>query len=314
MLQRSLRYNTETFIEKANKIHHNKYDYSSSEYKGCESPIKIICPIHGEFWQIPTYHLSGNGCPICGRDKVMKSIKRCSLEDFKDKASKKHNNFFDYSKVNFSSLNDKVCIICPIHGEFWQNAHSHLIGTGCPSCSRKKKYTTSSFIEKAKEVHRNKYSYEEVNYVNNHTKVKITCPKHGYFLQTPAHHLQGVGCPYCSTSRGNNLIQNYLDARGISYIREKRFNFCRNKQPLPFDFYLPDYGACIEFQGEQHFNENNFNIGYSNEELKKIFEELKYRDSLKKKFCEDSSLLFIEISYKEIDEIESILDDYLVFN
>ena len=309
MLKRSLRYNTEKFIEKANKVHNNKYDYSKSVYKGCGNKIEIVCPIHGSFWQIPTYHLSGNGCFICGREKVKNSIRRYSLEDFKEKASKKHNNFFDYSKVEFSNLHDKVCIICPIHGEFWQSAYSHLMGTGCPSCSRKKQYDTLSFIEKAKEIHGNKYSYDKVSYINTHTKVEITCPKHGVFLQTPAHHLQGVGCPYCSISKGNDLIQEYLDYKGISYIREKRFKLCRNKQPLPFDFYLPDYGVCIEFQGEQHYNKECFAIGNRNKDI--LFKELKHRDKLKKKFCNDSGLILIEISYTEKNNISNILNNYL---
>ena len=60
-----------------------------------------------------------------------------------------------------------------------------------------KKLTTEEFISKAKEVHGNKYDYSKVEYVNNHTKVCIICPKHGEFWQTPNHHLLGHGCSKC---------------------------------------------------------------------------------------------------------------------
>lgn len=57
---------TESFIERAKTIHNNKYDYSKVEYKDCHTPVCIICPIHGEFWQKAYMHLDGNGCKECG--------------------------------------------------------------------------------------------------------------------------------------------------------------------------------------------------------------------------------------------------------
>ena len=82
-----MRSNTQEFIEKARKIHGDKYDYSRVEYINCYTPIIIICPIHGEFKQAPTNHLAGKGCPSCSRNKKMtqdeflERAKKCMAEN-----------------------------------------------------------------------------------------------------------------------------------------------------------------------------------------------------------------------------------------
>ncbi len=119
---------------------------------------------------------------------------------FVNKANSIHNGKYDYSKVEYKGAKEKVCIICPIHGEFWQTPSNHTHKTkpkGCPKCNGGIRGNKSEFIEKAKKVHGDKYDYSKVEYINNHTKVCITCLKHGEFWQTPAAHLRGQGCKFC---------------------------------------------------------------------------------------------------------------------
>ena len=125
-----------------------------------------------------------------------------TVQEFTEKAKKVHGDKYDYSKVEYINNKTKVCIICPEHGEFWQTPDSHLRGRGCRQCSiksmkDKQRLSTEDFIEKAKEIHGNKYDYSKVDYVNSQTKVCIICPKHGEFWQTPLNHLKGKGCPDC---------------------------------------------------------------------------------------------------------------------
>lgn len=133
-------------------------------------------------------------------------------EEFINKATSKHGNKFDYSKVEYKNNKTKVCIVCPEHGEFWQTPNSHLRGKGgCPKCAeelknKKRAYTQEQFIEKARNVHGSKYNYSKVKYEHNKTKVCIICPEHGEFFQTPNSHLQGIGCPKCNKS--NKLTKN----------------------------------------------------------------------------------------------------------
>ena len=133
-----------------------------------------------------------------------------TVQEFTEKAKKVHGDKYDYSKVEYINNKTKVCIICPEHGEFWQTPDSHLRGRGCRQCSiksmkDKQRLSTEDFIEKAKEIHGNKYDYSKVDYVNSQTKVCIICPKHGEFWQTPLNHLKGKGCPDCY---GNKKFQN----------------------------------------------------------------------------------------------------------
>lgn len=124
--------------------------------------------------------------------------KRLTTEEFIRRAKAVHGDKYDYSKVEYKNRKSRVCIICPIHGEFYQLPNSHLIGCGCPSCSGCAKYTTESFIQKAREVHGDKYDYSKVEYKNSHTEVCIICPKHGEFWQKPSGHLSGYGCAQCA--------------------------------------------------------------------------------------------------------------------
>jgi len=128
------RLSKEEFVELANKIHKNKYDYSKVDYINKHTKICIVCPVHGEFWQSPNNHLSNNGCPKCWKERNLTS-KLSNTEDFIKKAKAVHGDKYDYSKVNYKHSLEKICIICPKHGEFWQTPNMHLNGEGCPTCS-----------------------------------------------------------------------------------------------------------------------------------------------------------------------------------
>lgn len=195
-----LRTNKESFIKESNEVHQCKYDYSGVDYKGVTTKVKIICPIHGEFWQAPRIHLKGCGCPKCGFER-QNDATRLTTEEFIIRANKIQGNKYDYSKVEYVDYNTKVCIICPEHGEFYQTPNKHLLGQGCPKCGNTKKLSLTEFIERSRKIHGNKYDYSKARYVNNGTKVCIICPIHGEFWQTPHNHLIGRGCNKCKNNK-----------------------------------------------------------------------------------------------------------------
>jgi len=184
---------TQQFIEDAYCKHGDKYNYKLVDYKGSNKKIKIICPIHGMFEQKPNNHLNGNNCPKCSY--INRGCK--STQQFIIDARKIHDDKYNYSLVQYKNSNTKIKIICPEHGVFEQKPNNHLNGNNCPKCSCKYK-SIDKFIKEAKEVHSDKYDYSLVKYRNAHTKVKIICPVHGIFEQTPNHHIQGQGCKKCS--------------------------------------------------------------------------------------------------------------------
>lgn len=244
---------TAQFIEKARIVHGNKYDYSKAKYKGSKIKICIICPIHGEFWQMPTNHLKGCGCQKCAKKG------KINVDEFIEKAKQIHGDKYSYDLINKISESKKIKIICKKHGIFEQYYHHHLQGSGCPMCSNNKKSTTEKFIEEAKKIHGDKYDYSKVEYINNHTPVCIICPKHGEFWQMPTNHiLSKSNCPLCNESKLEEEINLLLNENTIENIRQKKFNNIKNINPLPFDFYLPKYNVVIECQGIQHFEKSPF--------------------------------------------------------
>ena len=132
--------NTEEFLEKAKGVHGDKYDYSKVLYNGNKKKVCIIChkknilgEEHGEFWQRPNDHLTGYACPKCGNNYVP------TTEEWVAHAKIVHDNKYDYSKTKYVNATTKVCVICPIHGEFLQNPNNHLNGAGCPNCNNDNK-------------------------------------------------------------------------------------------------------------------------------------------------------------------------------
>lgn len=297
----------EEFIDKAKKVHGDKYDYSNVEYRDNKTKVRIICPVHGEFEQRPNNHLSGQGCPYCG------GTKKLTTEEFISRAKKIHNNKYNYSMVTYTGWNNKVKIICPVHGEFEQIPFDHLRGHGCVKCmgddiSKNKTKPYTLFVEEAIKKHNSKYTYDTSTYVNRNTKMKIICPVHGEFWQTPHNHLSGQGCPYCNDSVLEKEVESLLLENKINYINKCTSSILKWLERQHLDFYLPDYGIAIECQGIQHFEETDF--------FEDSLDDIKRRDERKRKNCEEHGVkilyygnLHIDYPYQVIEDKEELLKE-----
>lgn len=270
----------ETFIERSNKIHNHKYNYLKVNYINSKTKVCIICPLHGEFWQTPTAHMEGNGCKLCGNEKQYDKLRHDSFY-FINKSNIVHNNKYDYSKVEYLNSRTKVCIICPIHGEFWQNADSHLRGHGCQKCVNTYHYTTKEWIEEAKKIHNNKYDYSKSIYKGSKKDICIICTTHGEFLQRPNTHLNGHGCPKCKSSHIEEEIINLLLENNIKFDYQKKFEWL-GLQSL--DFFIPKYNVAIECQGIQHFQ----NVDYFGGE--NGLKQRKEKDKIKRNLCNKNGI------------------------
>ena len=260
--------NTKEFIKKAKSIHGDKYDYSKVNYVNNCTKVCIICPIHGEFWQIPRNHYHNGGCYLCGKESM--KVKRCmSIEEFVKRAVEIHGNKYDYSKVVLNGSFNNITIICPEHGEFQQTPSAHINNKhGCPICGRisannSKKLTNDVFIEKAKKIHGDKYDYSKVDYIDYNTHVTIICPEHGEFQQTPDSHLQGKGCSKCSHSQSNDEteIKEYIEQFHVK-VEERQRNVI---PPYEIDIFLPEINVGIEYNGirwhtDKFKTDNNYHL------------------------------------------------------
>jgi very-short-patch-repair endonuclease len=209
--------------------------------------------------------------------------------DFIERAKKCHGDKYDYSKSTYYRSLDKLIIICKKHGEFKQTPNMHLNGQGCPKCAIEKRAkekilkSNGNFQNDAKKCHGDKYDYSLVNYVNYKNKIKIICPKHGVFEQTPDTHLRNHGCPKCShpskmltvkefIQKSNNIHGNVYDYSLVEYIgaHEKVKIICKKhgeflQKP---NAHLDGQGCpvCNNSKGEekiiQFLKENNINFEY----------------------------------------------------
>jgi hypothetical protein len=276
------------------KLHNNKYNYSLVEYVNNKTKIKIICPEHGEFNQIPKNHSNGNGCPICAiSSKRAKQSKDISIliNEFK----KINNNKYDYSLVEYINNKTKVKVICPEHGEFKVGPSHHLNGVGCSKCSLNYRKSNDEYIKDCSVIHNNKYDYTFVKFKNNKSDILVICPEHGKFKQNAGHHLYGSGCPSCKQSIGEREIQKILDINNIKYQKEKKFDDCLSNlgYKLKFDFYLVDYNMCIEYDGVQHFRPIEYFGGHES------FLKTKENDDIKDEYCIKNNIILKRISYNQ---------------
>lgn len=302
------RLTTEEFIKKAKEIHGDRYDYSKVVYVSAKKKVCIICPEHGEFWMEPANHLSGQNCSKCAGGVSI------DTEEFIKRAKRIHGDRYDYSKVKYVNAQVKICIICPIHGEFWQTPNGHLSGKNCPKCVGGVRMTQDEFVKRANEVHNFKYDYSKVEYKNAKTKVCIICPEHGAFWQTPEKHIKREqGCPKCNISELEHKVMKVLRDNNINYDFQYPLNWVKNKEGnyLKLDFYLPEYKIGIECQGRQHFEPVN---KFGGEEQ---FYENRERDKRKLNMCKEHNidLLYFtetkrcEYPYKVITNLDDLINE-----
>ena len=132
---------------------------------------------------------------------------------FIEKARAVHGDRYDYGKVVYVRVRDKVVITCKRHGDFEQRACNHLTGGGCSKCSGKHQHSTAEWIIEAKKTHGDRYDYSKVVYVRAHDRVIITCKEHGDFEQQPFSHLAGRGCAKCSGTHQYSTAEWIIEAK-----------------------------------------------------------------------------------------------------
>lgn len=221
--------NSKLFLEKLNKVHNNKYVYDEYASISTNTKMKIICGIHGIFYQLPHNHLK-QGCPDCGKETRAKVLTK-SLPHLLEQFQEIHKNIYDYSLLTQDiTSHKKIRIICEAHGVFEQTVHNHLLGKGCKVCAQiqngiKSRSSLEAFVNKASDKHNSFYDYSESVYKTALVKLNIKCPIHGIFQQTPNKHLSGQGCPNCrfekqgwSKTVFNQFCQVNNDGLGILYI------------------------------------------------------------------------------------------------
>lgn len=179
--------------------------------------------------------------------------KRLTQEEFIERCLKVHKNKYDLSKTIYKNMQSKIEVICKMHGVFLIAPQHFLEGTMCSFCNKERLRTLRSknviqFKTEANAMHREKYDYKHSVYKNNNIKLKILCPDHGIFEQTPANHLRGHGCLLCSKMKKSKKECNlaaWLSAY-TSVDQNYKPSWLGRKE---IDIYLPEYDIGVEYNG-----------------------------------------------------------------
>lgn len=294
---------TEQFIQDAIKVHGDKFDYSEVNYINATTKVKIKCKNNHYFLLRPSDHTNlGIGCAKCSYSNNGKHNKY-TINQLFDLLSNKYPDYEFIIDDNYKNISSKIIAKCSKHGQIIKKASSFIVGQICEECSGNKigKLNKDFFIKQSIKIHDDYYDYSLSTIKSAQIKTKIICPKHGGFLQTPNAHMNGQGCPICNFSKGELAILKWLKSNNINYNHQHKFKDCKNKRELPFDFYLPNYNLCIEYQGEYHFHAYERVGGNNGLKLRQI------RDNIKRQYCQENNIKLLEIPYTNIDDVDMIL-------
>lgn len=297
----------EEFIRRSKEIHKEKFNYDKVEYINANVRVELLCNDCGEwFFQTPGMHLSGKSCGRCfGNRKI-------SLKDFLRTAAEVHNNYYNYSKSNYTAMPDKITISCPEGHDFLQVARDHLQGYGCNICSGNVKKSKEQFIKDSIRIHFDRYDYDKILYVNFKTKVEILCNACGkYFWQRPNSHVTGKGCPACKFSKGEKKVAKILNDMEISFKPQATFIGLKFKNSLRVDFHLLDLGMVIEYDGEQHFADSTWYR--NNNRNASDFEEVRNKDLIKNNYFRNNRIPLLRIPYwrSDTNEMNKMISQFI---
>lgn len=229
------------------------YDLSKVEYITATVKVRIICKKHGEKLISPFHLLNGRRCKECMGGKLATRFRADIIEVIK-KANEVHNYKYDYSKFKYINSQTKGIIICKEHGEFFMDMNHHINREQkCNICKTEEirhsveESLLTTFVEKSKNLHGDRYSYDYVIYLTAKDPVLVTCPKHGNFQVTPDNHINALsGCPKCShkISLGELEIRTFIESLGLKVICNKPLLDRKH-----IDIFIPSLNIGIEYCG-----------------------------------------------------------------
>ena len=293
----------EEYVNELNAI--NADVHVIGKYSRTHTPIMHRCTIHDYEWMAsPANILKGKGCPKC-RSLKLRSAKSKTHEQYVKEIRQCNKNIVVLERY----INNRTNILhqCLVDNHIWSAAPVNILsGSGCPACASRKQSMerTKKHEDYVEEVYAVNSDIDVVEkYAGAETKILHRCKIDGYeWYALPSNILSGHGCPMCNVSIGEREVKYYLINHNISYIYQHTFDDCKNKKALPFDFYLPDYNACIEYDGEQHFRPVEYFGGEDG------FMRRQHNDKIKTTYCKLNNITLLRIRYDQY--VSSVLDDF----
>lgn len=271
------------------------------QYVDANTSILHHCLIHNIDWETtPNRVLHGAGCKECGKDKYRKARLK-THEQYVEEVSLINPDI----KVIGKYIEAKTPIehYCKIHNMSWEASPDNILhGYGCPQCGGNIKKTHKEYTD---ELYKYNPDIEVTGeYINAKIPITHKCKICGYeWPIAPSNILSGQGCPQCQESQGERQVRQWLENHDIIYSYQKIFTDCRDKKMLPFDFYLPEYNLCIEYDGKQHFEPVDFS-GNGKSVALACFMMTQKHDEIKNNYCKDNNIHLLRIPYFKNVEYE----------
>ena len=255
----------------------------------------------GELWEVKANNfINGNRCKYCREKSKIKTSNK-----YKKELHDKYNGNIEMVG-KYQSHDTKIKHKCLKHKTVFTSSPSNALRKNkkflCPSCvgensNEYQKKSIEELIKNLKDKHNDRIILAG-EYVNTHTKTLFKCTECSKtFNSEPNQVIRLSGCPYCNSSKGELLIDDLLTENNIYFEREKRFDDCRYKKALPFDFYIPSTNTLIEFDGLQHTKPVEFFGGIE------AFKETQIRDSIKTNYAKSNDITLVRISYTQSQDI-----------
>ena len=274
---------------------------SKEDYFGINKKYNLICKNGHKIKMYLNDLLSGHECKKCATEKVAKA-QMLTYQEVRN-----YIESFNYKLLSteYKGSEEKLNVICNNGHKCSISYNNFKHGHRCSFCAVDKRTKSQTIPYEDRKRHIESFGYKlltkEKDYINGSQKVKMKCSKGHTFKMSCHCFFYGQRCPYCNESKGERRVKSVLDKSSVMYVSQYRFEDCKARRVLPFDFYLPTYNCCIEYDGKQHYLYGGFNG-----DLLELM-NIQYRDTIKNKYCKDNDIKLIRIPYWRFDEIEEIL-------
>lgn len=280
------------------------YTLVSKEYIRKRDKLEMICPNGHKINLSFDCFSKGVRCGECYK-KEPRISRRQTLEEVKHIVELVEG--YELLSTEYDP-NKKIKIRHICSNEYEVTLNNFKRGKRCPICQLKREEKRIKKDYVVKNINKEGYEVISLNGFNKSSdKIKLKCPKGHIYEVSWNTFQQGRRCPYCKSSKGENKVKDYLDSKNIIYYQQYKFEDCKNDRSLPFDFYLPQYNTCIEYDGQQHYKLIDFSGNMTIEEQEDRLEYYKRNDNIKTKYCKDNNIKLIRIPYWEFNNIENIL-------
>lgn len=278
---------------------------NGNRYTNAHTHVFIRCDKgHGYYEVMPTNFISqGSRCPMCMGENNRKKF-ALTQSQFEDRVKESTDDEFEVigKYINTETkilVKHKTC-----NHEYTVRPSNLLKGRGCPKCANRLEITDNLFKKRVSELVGEDYTFLE-DYKDSSTPIKVQHRECGFTYNiAPNNFFRGRRCPQCTSSKGEKLVESILKKNNFTFTPQDKFDECRNKLPLPFDFGVYDNDeliALIEYQGIQHYKPVDF-AGRGEEWAQGSFERIQQNDNIKRKFCKENNIPLIEIHYSLTDE------------